>query len=590
MKALAFIISIFKKHPSMVLSNVIVAVAMSFLGTVSFLSLPPIIDMFLYPDGHGRSSMTLKVIAVFRSVGLPTSLPFLVSVFVVLVIATSLLQVICNLLIYRTKYAIVKDFMLGAMQDFFNAKWLFFSSSDQGKIYSTLNREINAVGDGLTAMGGIFANLIQIMVLLFVPFCISWKVTCICLGLGGLVSLFFIFISRSAYELGRLNTHTANVCWGLYHENISGAKLVLGHGNAKQVLKKIEVAYDAHLDCTIKSQILAYVITTSYRPVGVIVVVAALFASRMFMVPVSEVAVLLLALLQVTNLFGNLVAQKSAISNIVPGYEQIQHLRQRALDMKQVSGTNIFKGFTKEVMMKEVSFAYPGRGMVLHNICLSIPKGKVVAFVGKSGAGKSTIIDILMGFHEINSGEVTIDGVGLSTFEINSYRKKIGYVPQDSLLFNMTIKENLLWANPEASQEEVAEACRMAYAEEFIDQLPQKFDTVVGDRGVRLSGGQIQRLALARAFLRNMDILFLDEATSSLDSHSETLIQKAIETVSGKTTVVVVAHRLATIKRADTIYVLDKGCIVEHGSYVELCRQNGIFSDLVRFQELNIVA
>jgi ABC-type multidrug transport system fused ATPase/permease subunit len=588
MKAFRFIIEILRMYPRLVLSNVATAVVMSLLGVLSIFSLTPIIDVFLYPDGQGRSALTMKVIGIFKAFGIPPTVPVMVAVFVCLVILTTALQIFGNMLVLRTKYALLKDLMLGSMQDFFDARWLFFSGSEQGKIYSTFNKELSAVGDGLIAIGTIFSSLVQMAILLVVPFYISWKITLLCLGFGGGISLFFIFLSRSSYHLGQKNTDTANVVSGLIYENISGAKLVLGYGNSKPIVEKIQRAYNANLGYTILSQLLPYSISTSYRPVGVVIVLIVLLTSRSFGVPVSEVTVLLLTLLQVIILFGSIVAQKSLITNIVPGYEQIQQLRRRAREMKQFSGHLKFEALKESITLEQVSFFYPGGDKVLSDINLTIPKGKTVAFVGKSGVGKSTLVDILMGFHEPVSGRVLVDGTPLEKFNIVSYRRHVGYVPQDSVLFNMTIRDNFLWAVPDAGDAEIREACRMAYADEFIDPMPQGYDTVVGDRGVRLSGGQIQRLSLARAFLKKPGIFFLDEATSSLDGHSEILIQKAIEKISGSTTIVVIAHKLATIKRADRVYVLDKGMIVESGTYQELGSKDGYFSQLASFQELGI--
>ncbi len=590
MKSIGFIVEIFKKHPREILANIGVAVVMSLLGMLSFLSLPPVIDMFLYPDGQGQSAMTHRVVDIFHALGIPTAFPVMVSVFMGLVMFTAIFQVLGYMMLLRTKYAVSRDIMIGSMQDFFNAKWIFFSGSDQGKIYSTLNRELNMVGDGLSGIGATFSQFFQVIILMVVPFSISWQVTLICLMLGGGVSIGFILLSRLSYGFGQRNTDTANVVTSLFYENISGAKMVLGHGNADEAIKRLRVAHDAHLDATLKSQSLTYALTTAYRPIGVVVVVTALFVSRIFVIPVAELTVLLLALLQMTNLFGSLVAQKSMISGIVPGYEQIQSLRQRARQMKQTSGDKVFTKFEKEIRLDHVSFSYPGREPVLRDIDMVIPKGKTIAFVGRSGVGKSTMIDILMGFHDPQSGRIVIDGVPLSDYEVNSYRQLLGYVPQESILFNMSVKDNLLWARPEASHEDMVQACRLAYADEFIDQMPQTYDTVVGDRGVRLSGGQIQRMALARAFLRKPEIFLLDEATSSLDSHSETLIQKAIESISGKATVIVVAHRLATIRRADIIFVLGEGRIIERGNYQDLCGQGGSFADFARLQALGLQA
>ncbi len=354
------------------------------------------------------------------------------------------------------------------------------------------------------------------------------------------------------------------------------------------MLRDTDEAYKALLKPAIQSQVLNYAILIAYRPLGVIVVGVAIIASKWFSVAVSEVAILLMALFQVMISLGNLVGQKNSIMNMVPSYEQIMALRREAQMMRQPTGQRVFSGFLEEIRLRDLSFSHPGHPKVLDGINLVIPKGKMVAFVGRSGVGKSSMIDMLMGFHQPESGEVLIDGVNLFEYDIRSYRNRLGYVPQESVLFNMSIRENLIWAASQATVREIEEACRQAYADEFIDSMPKKYETIVGDRGVRLSGGQIQRLALARAFLRKPEILILDEATSSLDSHSEQLIQKAIDDFAERSTVVIVAHRLTTIKKADFIYVLNAGRIIEQGSYIDLMTRKGIFTGMVQMQELGL--
>jgi len=210
----------------------------------------------------------------------------------------------------------------------------------------------------------------------------------------------------------------------------------------------------------------------------------------------------------------------------------------------------------------------------------------MVAIVGESGAGKSTLIDVFMGFIEPLSGEIMVDGVSLNNYDILSYRRRIGYVPQESVLFNGSIIDNLRWAKKNASKDEITVACRLANADVFIDSFPDGYDTIIGDRGIRLSGGQAQRVSLARAIIRKPALLVLDEATSSLDSQSEHQIQKAIEKIAQETTILVVAHRLSTIKNSDHIYVLSGGRIVEEGVFTELNAKNSYFAKMIEAQLL----
>jgi ABC-type multidrug transport system fused ATPase/permease subunit len=328
-------------------------------------------------------------------------------------------------------------------------------------------------------------------------------------------------------------------------------------------------------------------IPTIYHPLGLTVVMLTLVVARQLGVPLAETAVILYSLLRVFSVIGPLAEEKHVIDALFANYERILEFRRAAEQARQPSGSRPFARLTHEIAFERVSFAHAGRPPVLVDVSVRIPKGAFVAFVGESGAGKSTLVDLLVGLHVPDAGRITIDGVGLPAFDVASYRRRIGYVPQDSVLFNASIRDNIMWAREDATDQDVANACRLANALEFIERLPDGYATIVGDRGVRLSGGQVQRIALARAILRNPDILILDEATSSLDALSERLIQQAIEQIAHKTTVIAIAHRLSTVANADHIYVLSGGRIIEHGSYAALMAEDGVFSRMVGVQALD---
>lgn len=207
---------------------------------------------------------------------------------------------------------------------------------------------------------------------------------------------------------------------------------------------------------------------------------------------------------------------------------------------------------------------------VLHDINLTINKGETVAFVGMSGGGKSTLISLIPRFYDVTAGEINIDGNNVKDFLTGSLRNQIGLVQQDNILFSDTVRENILLGRPDATEEEIVEAAKMANAHDFIINLPEGYDTEVGERGVKLSGGQKQRLSIARIFLNNPPILILDEATSALDLESEAIIQEALDVLSKDRTTLIVAHRLSTITHADKIVVMENGQIVETGTHQEL--------------------
>ena len=253
--------------------------------------------------------------------------------------------------------------------------------------------------------------------------------------------------------------------------------------------------------------------------------------------------------------------------------------------IKERENPVVIKDFTTAITINNVTFAYAEQP-VLTNFSLEVPKGKTVALVGQSGSGKSTIANLITRFYDVNEGAILIDGMDVKDMQTASLRKLIGVVSQDSILFNDTIKNNLLIGKPDATDEELITAAKIANAYEFIKDLPEGFDTNIGDAGSKLSGGQKQRLSIARAVLKNPPIMVLDEATSALDTESERLVQNALENMMKHRTSIVIAHRLSTIQNADLIVVMQKGRIVEQGTHTELIQKNGMYKRLVEMQTI----
>ncbi len=233
---------------------------------------------------------------------------------------------------------------------------------------------------------------------------------------------------------------------------------------------------------------------------------------------------------------------------------------------------------------KNVNFQYENGHEILKDINLEIPKGKVLAIVGPSGAGKSSLVDLIPRFYDVESGSISIDGINIKDITINSLRDLMGIVTQETILFNDSIRNNIAYGSQELPLEKIIEAAKAANAHNFINELSKGYDTVIGDRGVKLSGGERQRISIARALLKNPPILILDEATSSLDTESETLVQQAIERLMVGRTSIVIAHRLSTTQSADKIIVLSDGKIVESGNHIELMKIGGLYKKLYNMQ------
>jgi len=282
---------------------------------------------------------------------------------------------------------------------------------------------------------------------------------------------------------------------------------------------------------------------------------------------------------------GDLYAQ---INKTVGASERLFEILEEDAEITIEESANVNPAMIEgNVSYQDVHFSYPSRKdlPVLKGISFDIKAGEKIALVGYSGAGKSTIIQLLLRFYEYQSGKILVDGKPLTEFGISEIRKNIAIVPQEVMLFGGTIRENILYGKPSASHEEVYDAAKRAHALEFINTFPEKFDTIVGERGIKLSGGQRQRIAIARAILKDPKILILDEATSSLDAESEKLVQIALDELMKNRTTIVIAHRLATIRKVDQIYVIKEGQIIESGSHQQLTlMNNGLYASLIKLQ------
>jgi ABC-type multidrug transport system fused ATPase/permease subunit len=293
-----------------------------------------------------------------------------------------------------------------------------------------------------------------------------------------------------------------------------------------------------------------------------------------------------------TGIIGGAIASIGNLYSVMAGSigatERIQDIMDRDQELfPEDNETHTAAPLKGKIEFQNVHFVYPARQdvSVLKNINLTVKEGSRIALVGPSGAGKSTIVQLLMRFYPVTNGKILADGKPIEDYDLLSYRKNFAIVPQEIILFGGSIRENILYGKPTATDDEVIEAARQSNAWEFIDGFPEKLETIVGERGIKLSGGQRQRIAIARAILRNPKILILDEATSNLDAESERYVQEALEVLMQNRTSIIIAHRLSTIRQADCIYVLKDGNIVESGTHEKLIEQDfGVYKNLVQLQ------
>ena len=376
-------------------------------------------------------------------------------------------------------------------------------------------------------------------------------------------------------------------------ETLGGIRVIKAFNAEKKVQQKFDEQTDAIYHLKNRANRRRDLASPLSETMGVTAVLCILFyGGRLILANDSGLGLLASDFITYIAFFSQLIQPLKGLStasfNIQKGaasIERIEHLIQMPVLIQDAPGAKTLESFEEAIELKNVSFSYEDV-TVLKNINLRIPKGKTVALVGSSGAGKSTLADLVPRFIDASEGEVLIDGINIKNYTLNSIRNQMGIVTQDAILFNDSIANNIALGVTNADADSIAQAAKIANAHQFILQKEEGYDTNVGERGMKLSGGERQRMTIARAVLKNPPILILDEATSSLDTESERLVQDAIYNLMSHRTSIVIAHRLSTIRHADEIVVLQQGEIVERGTHDSLIRQNGFYKRLVDMQEV----
>ncbi|HDP4409803.1 TPA: SAV1866 family putative multidrug efflux ABC transporter [Staphylococcus aureus] len=468
----------------------------------------------------------------------------------------------------------------------------FYANNQVGQVISRVINDVEQTKDFiLTGLMNIWLDFITIIIALSIMFFLDVKLTLAALFIFPFYILtVYVFFGRLR-KLTRERSQALAEVQGFLHERVQGISVVksfaIEDNEAKNFDKKNtnfltralkHTRWNAYSFATINT-------VTDIGPIIVIGVGAYLAISGSITVGTLAAFVGYLELL-----FGplrRLVASFTTLTQSFASMDRVFQLIDEDYDIKNGVGAQPIEIKQGRIDIDHVSFQYnDNEAPILKDINLSIEKGETVAFVGMSGGGKSTLINLIPRFYDVTSGQILIDGHNIKDFLTGSLRNQIGLVQQDNILFSDTVKENILLGRPTATDEEVVEAAKMANAHDFIMNLPQGYDTEVGERGVKLSGGQKQRLSIARIFLNNPPILILDEATSALDLESESIIQEALDVLSKDRTTLIVAHRLSTITHADKIVVIENGHIVETGTHRELIAKQGAYEHLYSIQNL----
>jgi ABC-type multidrug transport system fused ATPase/permease subunit len=544
----------------------------------------PLIKLMTDRDNQKLQPPFEKIEQVFNWFGMPATLGTLLAAIVSLILLSLIILYIQRTQIIKLRHKYAHDMRCRFSSAVFSSSWPYLSNKPHGEAANELiiecNRASMALQYELFATGLIF----QIAIYLGVSAFLSWELTTLVFAFCIAVAFLVRPKQRQAKTLG-VDTVVANRNISFHMiEFLKGAKFIKASASEKRVIESLASHIGAYFRVAFSTEINSVQIYFLVQAMPVLLITAVILLAHyvLFLNP-SFTLVFLLVLARIAPRLAQFQQYAQGYNVARPGLTLIDQMIEDAESEAEItqSGKQEFKKLNREIRFDQVSFQYPSRDKItLDKLSFSIPRHQMIAIVGPSGAGKSTIVDMISGLFKPDSGSVMIDSTPLEKYEIQSWRKRIGYVDQQVVIFNDTFRTNVAFACPEVDDAQIIRSLKTARLGDLLDELPDGLDTLLGERGTRFSGGQLQRLALARAIVGNPELLLLDEATSALDNESERLVQQAIEEIAQNFTLVVIAHRLSTVRGADMIHVIEDGKIVQSGTYDTLATEDGSFRRL----------
>lgn len=589
---LPFLFQHARRYPLKIFLSVLLGFSGAIFNGVSTTLIVPVVLTFLGQEEQFAADAAILRVLLSPFEGIPENyrLGVMAATIVLVVALKNLTNYIGGLVSGSLGRSLVSDMREDGIKLLLEVDLDYYSKTRVGDIINRLSGEIGRTSHSISIILQILTVSITILVYLIILISISWELTLASMILVGIVVLSNQFFIRRSKVLGERLTEVTRAYSIATLETLGGIRLVKSVASEDREYERLKKLIFEREQVSFQNQINESAISPINEVTSMIVILLIVGLGRLFFAERIEslstvILTYLFILFRTLPLLSNLNGARSRFANAYAGVEIVKDFLNRKNKPIMSRGTIPFTGLQEGIRFEKISFGYPGQdGLVLKEINVFVPKGTTLALVGGSGAGKSTLADLVPRFYDPTQGRISIDGQDLRELDLQNLRQAMGIVSQDTFLFNASVRDNIAYAKPNASNEEVIQAAERANAYEFIAQLPDGFHTKIGDRGLLLSGGQRQRISIARALLKNPEILILDEATSALDTVSERLVQEAIDELSRDRTTIVIAHRLSTVQKANQIAVLEKGRLIELGSHDELLAQGGQYAKLYSMQ------
>ena len=556
----------------------------------------PLFDNVLAPGSSPAGGQTISIVQRYVSLILSFVPGSMITQLAITLLLLTILKGIC---VYYSNYAlaylgqgVVMDLRNRLFQHVVAQSMGFFSLNSTGRLMSRMSNDVEQVQEAVSnVLADLFRQSVLIVALIVMVFLVDWKLALLSLLIAPLALALTLGMGRRIRHVSRKAREDAANLNDRLQQAITGMRIIKAFGMEKHEERGFYKTAARLFRRNLKAMAILFVNSPVMETLGVVAFIPLLYYAHSRIdagtLTLGLFSTTLFLLFRMYDPVRKLSRIHVLIQRAMASAGRITELLDTHTEIPDCPNARSLKGIRDSIEFRDVCFDYvdqSGKTEVLRDINLEVKRNRIIALVGSSGAGKTTLAGLIPRFYDPTSGSVLIDGIDIREYSQSSLRKQIAVVTQETFLFNDTVRNNIAYGDISASEERIMEASRAALADDFIGNFPMKYQTVIGERGQRLSGGERQRISIARALLKNAPILILDEATSSLDSESEKLVQRALTNLIQNRTTFVIAHRLSTIRSADLILVLDRGRIVESGTHENLIKRNGIYRKFYMLQ------